>query len=52
MIFLGLNNWQKALHALEVVITAPSSNSTSVIMVEAYKKWVLANLLAKGKVRS
>lgn len=50
MVYLGLKKWQKALHALEAVITAPSSNSTSVIMIEAYKKWILANLLSKGNV--
>jgi COP9 signalosome complex subunit 3 len=50
MIYLGLKNWQKALHNLEAVISAPSSNSASVVMSEAYKKWVLANLLSKGKV--
>jgi COP9 signalosome complex subunit 3 len=51
MIYLGLKKWGRAVHALEVVISAPSSTSTSVIMVEAYKKWVLAGLINKGTVR-
>ena len=50
MVYLALKKWHEALHALEAVISMPSSNSTSVIMVEAYKKWILANLLSKGNV--
>ena len=50
MIYLGLKQWENALHLLHVVIAAPTNNSASLIMVEAYKKWVLACLLAKGMV--
>ncbi|KAK2762787.1 hypothetical protein FQN54_000961 [Arachnomyces sp. PD_36] len=48
MIYLGLKKWEKALHFLEVAIAAPSSGAVSQIMIEAYKKWVLASLLDRG----
>lgn len=50
MIYMGLKQWGKALHFLSVVISAPCVNSVSMIMVEAYKKWVLVSLLEKGAV--
>lgn len=50
MIYLGLKKWEKALHLLELAIAAPTTSSVSQIMVEAYKKWVLASLLGKGTV--
>ncbi|OJD17945.1 hypothetical protein AJ78_01976 [Emergomyces pasteurianus Ep9510] len=49
MVYVGLKRWDNALHFLEVVISAPTTNSVSMIMVEAYKKWVLLCLLEKGK---
>ncbi|OAX83819.1 hypothetical protein ACJ72_01820 [Emergomyces africanus] len=49
MIYMGLKRWDNAFHFLEVVISAPTTNSVSMIMVEAYKKWVLLCLLEKGK---
>ncbi|KAL2001440.1 hypothetical protein VTN02DRAFT_1776 [Thermoascus thermophilus] len=48
MIYMGLKQWGKALHFLSVVISAPCVNSVSMIMVEAYKKWVLVSLLERG----
>lgn len=51
MIYMGLKQWDRALHFLSIVISSPSINSVSAIMVEAYKKWVLVSLLAKGAVR-
>lgn len=51
MIYLGLKKWEKALHLLELAIAAPTTASVSLIMIEAYKKWVLAGLLDKGTVR-
>lgn len=50
MLYLGLREWERALLFLEVVIVAPTSNTASMIQVEAYKKWVLVGLLLKGKV--
>lgn len=50
MIYLALREWRRAILFLEVVLTAPSKTQASQIQVEAYKKWVLANLLAYGEV--
>ncbi|PGH04752.1 hypothetical protein AJ79_06973 [Helicocarpus griseus UAMH5409] len=50
MIYMGLKKWDDAIHFLQVVISAPTTNSVSLIMVEAYKKWVLLGLLEMGKV--
>lgn len=52
MIYIGLKKWDNALRFLQVVIAAPTNNSVSMIMVQAYKKWVLVCLLAKGIVSS
>lgn len=50
-IFIVLGQWEKAVEALEDAICYPcKDNGTSKIMVEAYKKWILANLLWKGKL--
>lgn len=50
-IFIALRQWEKAVQALEDAICFPCrDNATSKIMVEAYKKWILACLLWKGKV--
>lgn len=51
MIYMALKEWESALHLLCIVITCPVANTVSKIMVEAYKKWLLVSLLAKGKVR-
>ncbi|QKX58965.1 uncharacterized protein TRUGW13939_06093 [Talaromyces rugulosus] len=50
MIYMALKKWNKARHFLSIVISSPAINSVSLIMVEAYKKWVLVNLLEKGVV--
>ena len=50
MIYLGLKKWEKALHFLEIAVAAPAVTSVSLIMVEAYKKYVLAALLHRGTV--
>ncbi|KAL4733281.1 signalosome subunit 3 [Aspergillus similis] len=52
MVYLALKKWDQASHCLGIVISAPTTNSVSKIMVEAYKKWVLANLLGHGKLAS
>ncbi|KAL8912898.1 MAG: hypothetical protein Q9171_002192 [Xanthocarpia ochracea] len=49
-IYMALKEWQRAILLLEAVLTAPSKGQSSQIQVEAYKKWVLANLLAYGEV--
>ena len=50
MLYMGAKNWARAQLFLEVVIIAPTSNTASMIQVEAYKKWVLVNLMLEGKV--
>ncbi|KAL8798856.1 MAG: hypothetical protein Q9182_006334 [Xanthomendoza sp. 2 TL-2023] len=50
MIYLALKEWPRAVHFLEVVLTAPSRHHSTQLQVEAYKKWILANLLAYGEV--
>lgn len=50
MVYMVLRQWKKALHFLTIVITSPAINSVSMVMVEAYKKWVLASLLGNGRV--
>lgn len=50
MLYMGLKMWERALLFLEIVIMAPTNNTASVIMVEAYKKWVLVGLLYRGGV--
>ncbi|KAI9810393.1 MAG: hypothetical protein M1827_006279 [Pycnora praestabilis] len=48
MLYIGLKDWERALVFLEYVISAPTNGVASNIMVEAYKKWVLAGLLQTG----
>ncbi|KAL8950474.1 MAG: hypothetical protein Q9222_003489 [Ikaeria aurantiellina] len=50
MIYIALKDWQRAIRFLEIVLVAPSRNYASHFQVEAYKKWVLVNLLAHGRV--
>ncbi|RDW90907.1 putative COP9 subunit 3 [Aspergillus mulundensis] len=50
MIYMALQKWEQASHCLSVVISAPTAKSVSKIMVEAYKKWILVNLLGHGKL--
>lgn len=50
MVYMALKQWRKASHFLGIVISMPTLGSISVIMVEAYKKWVLVGLIQDGKV--
>ncbi|KAJ5674861.1 uncharacterized protein N7477_004795 [Penicillium maclennaniae] len=50
MVYMALKEWRKALHLLSVVISMPTMGSVSMVMVEAYKKWILVGLLANGKL--
>ncbi|KAI4129796.1 MAG: hypothetical protein LQ338_002047 [Usnochroma carphineum] len=50
MVYMALKEWHRAILFLEIVLTAPAKSNSSRIQVEAYKKWVLANLLARGEV--
>ncbi|KAJ5102874.1 COP9 signalosome complex subunit 3 [Penicillium argentinense] len=52
MIYLALKEWAKASHFLEVVISMPTNGPISMVMVVAYKKWLLVGLLEAGKLRS
>jgi COP9 signalosome complex subunit 3 len=49
--YCGLKQWTKAIDFFKAVISAPAI-VPSAIMVEAYKKYVLASLLAHGQVDS
>lgn len=51
MVYMAVKDWQRALHFLELVITAPTMKCVSMIMIEAYKKWNLAVLLTNPPVR-
>lgn len=51
MIHMVLKHWEKAKAFLEIVILVPTV-TPSLIMVEAYKKWVLVGLLMDGRVPS
>lgn len=50
MVYMALKQWRKASHFLGIVISMPTLGSISMIMVEAYKKWVLVGLIQDGKV--
>lgn len=50
MIYMGLKEWKRAQVLLESAIVTPVSNNASKIQVEAYKKWILVNLLRRGRV--
>ncbi|ESZ97388.1 hypothetical protein SBOR_2216 [Sclerotinia borealis F-4128] len=50
-IYIGLQRWEAALDMLENAITYPViEGGVSLVMVEAYKKWLLVGLLQYGKV--
>lgn len=49
---MALRKWRKALHFLSMVVCSPVVNSVSMVMVEAYKKWILVGLLEHKKVCS
>jgi len=48
--YIALKKWKKAIQFFETVITAPAIIA-SAIMIEGYKKYVLASLIYKGKVK-
>ncbi|KAJ5509129.1 hypothetical protein N7527_011272 [Penicillium freii] len=50
MVYMALKEWRNALHFLGIVISTPGASSVSLIMVEAYKKWVLVGLLENGRL--
>ncbi|KAH8425662.1 putative COP9 subunit 3 [Aspergillus melleus] len=50
MVYIVLKDWEKAIHWLSIVISSPITGPVSKIMVEAYKKWLLVNLLGNGKL--
>ncbi|KAJ6123233.1 hypothetical protein N7512_005698 [Penicillium capsulatum] len=50
MVYMALKEWRKASHFLGIVISMPTAGSISMIMIEAYKKWVLVGLLQKGQL--
>ncbi|GLI82269.1 hypothetical protein PoHVEF18_010699 [Penicillium ochrochloron] len=52
MVYMALKQWCKAAHFLGIVISMPTVGPISMIMVEAYKKWILVSLLEKGKLSS
>ncbi|KAI9848443.1 MAG: hypothetical protein M1837_000238 [Sclerophora amabilis] len=48
MIYIGLKKWERAIQFLSLVISTPTQNVASAVMVEAYKKWILVCLLYNG----
>ena len=52
-IYIALHEWEKALDSLENAVTYPGKeNAVSKMMVDAYKKWTLVNVLLYGKAGS
>ncbi|EDN92309.1 hypothetical protein SS1G_08172 [Sclerotinia sclerotiorum 1980 UF-70] len=50
-IYIGLHKWDAALEMLENAITYPvNEGGVSLVMVEAYKKWLLVGILQYGRV--
>lgn len=49
MIYIGQKNWERAVKMFELTLTVPAL-ALSAIMVEAYKKYILASLLGTGSV--
>ena len=49
LVYVGLRQWEKAMEMFEVVLSAPSTNTTSMFQVEAYKKWLLVGLIHTGE---
>lgn len=48
MIYIGLKKWDRALELLRFVLSAPTLSAPSLIQIEAYKKWILVNLIYHG----
>ncbi|CAD6448839.1 cd38d9f6-c3d7-435e-adbc-142e9d4496d3 [Sclerotinia trifoliorum] len=50
-VYIGLHKWDAALEMLEDAITYPvNEGGVSLVMVEAYKKWLLVGILQYGRV--
>ncbi|RMZ86760.1 hypothetical protein DV736_g6017, partial [Chaetothyriales sp. CBS 134916] len=50
--YIAVGQYEKAIPLLKIVILAPTQQQvSSLVQVEAYKKWVLLNLLLYGEVR-
>ncbi|KAF7860320.1 hypothetical protein EAF04_008447 [Stromatinia cepivora] len=50
-VYIGLHKWDAALEMLENAITYPvNEGGVSLVMVEAYKKWLLVGILQYGTV--
>lgn len=50
MCYIAVEDYKKASLYLEIVIVSPTiQNSTSAVQLEAYKKWLLVNLLINGQ---
>ena len=50
IIYMQLKDWQRAILFLEQVLSTPTVSNPTGMMVEAYRKWVLLNILVNGKV--
>lgn len=50
--YASLKQWARAVFALEHVLSTPTPSVATGFMVEAYKKWLLLNLLAYGKIEA
>lgn len=48
---IALHEWSRASFYLENVLVTPCERGANGYMVEAYKKWILVNLLAHGRLR-
>ena len=49
-VFIGLHKWAKAAELLESVISYPTkSDTTSLQMKDAFRKWILVTVLLNGK---
>lgn len=52
MAYIGLKDWTNASYFLEHVMAIPTSNVANGMMLEAYKKWTLVELMAHSRVRT
>jgi COP9 signalosome complex subunit 3 len=50
VVYIALKRWELALATLEICLAAPSSNTASMIQIEAYRKFILVGLLFNGKI--
>jgi COP9 signalosome complex subunit 3 len=50
MIYIGLKKWKLAIESLTYVICASVRGVVHSLMLEAYKKWILASLIFNKKV--